>query len=171
MVLLLFRKVFLLSILGLAAVVLVGPVVAVVATLLPFALVGFAVWFVGRSLAGGRLVAWATAREAGQRLYRGVVVAPGRLAGRGWQGAKAVAHGTTRGLMRFAGFTGRVFFEGLAGASVGGILGAIGGGRYGDADIRVPLGLAAGALIGVLVALFWHQPARKPTLTLAGRRA
>jgi hypothetical protein len=84
------RRVLLWTLLGLATVVLIGPVAAVVGTVLPFTLIGVLVWLAARGI--GRLVARFRGTPAVERLARVGANLPEVARGAG----QAVQHGIRR---------------------------------------------------------------------------
>ena len=161
------RKTLLLTALGFLVVVVSGPLFAVLGAILPFFLVGLAVYLPYRVLYQKRPITWAGARQTGEAVSRVVFGVPIWVGQKVWYGARAplvglgyVVGGTVR-------FTRRVVVETLAGGAVGGVLGAIGGMDNHDLELRVPLGIALGAGVGLLVGAFWRDGKKVPTPKLA----
>jgi hypothetical protein len=143
------RKVILLAGLGFLTLLLIGPVLAVVATavavvaaVLPFILLGLAVWFpLQRWLCGRRPPSW-------HRLPR-VKAAWQRTAG------AVRRHGSQVGdTLRASGRTVAAFsLEVLSGAALGALLGLLRSPEGSVSALAILAGAGLGALVGVLVAL------------------
>jgi hypothetical protein len=140
------RKAAIMTAIGFLVIVLGGPLLGLIATLLPFLLVGFLIWLVIRMVILGPLV---VGRFIG-RVVRGVfriVTAPPRLIFRLIRGGVVrVGHGVGR----MSGFVRGIFWETVCGAAVGAMLGMIGGVQHEDAEFRVPIGAVIGGFIGLL---------------------
>src|SRR4051794_6575463 len=126
-----------LSLLGLAVLVLIGPVLAVVGTLLPFALVGLLAWGGYRGVKG-----LAARLRAGQRLPR--------LVGRDEKPILAALPAPQQSRGRFSQALW-VVAEVCCGALVGGGLAALAGWQQGMGFDLVALGTGIGAVVGFLV--------------------
>lgn len=176
----LLRKVVFLALLGLAAVVLVGPVIAVlsvafslVLVVAPFALIGFVVWLMIQVAVGRHRLAWNNVRQVGQTVadtvrhfsHRAaqVLQAPGRLA-RAIAGRAAYLAG---GLWRLARTGTRVVGEVLlitvVGLLVGGGVDLLFGPPRHDPGLLIPwnaiLGGALGCLTGIAMTVLERRRA------------
>ena len=176
----LLRKVVLLALLGLAAVILVGPVIAIlsvafslVLVVAPFAFIGFIVWIMIQVAAGRQRLAWDNVRQVGRTVvdtvqhisHRAaqVLQAPGRL-GReiGIRTAQLAA-----GLWRLARTGTRVIGEVLlitvVGLLVGGGVDLLFGPPRHDPGLLIPwnalLGGALGCLAGIAMAVLERRRA------------
>jgi hypothetical protein len=148
-----FRKIALMTLIGFGVLVLSGPAIAIIATLLPFALIGGLVWLVVQALLLGPRVAGAMIRNT----FRVVFGGPIWLLKRGWAGVKWVG-GTALSL---AGTTLSMIVPTVAGAFLGGVLGLIGGMEHNDADFRIPAGMAIGAGIGIVAGVLRSRPKQR----------
>lgn len=149
------------TVLGFLAIT-VGPVVAGVAlAVLPFALVGFGVWLAYQALHRGPRAVAEQVRDVGQGAYEHahrVVTLPVRASA----GLKRLVQRSGQLSLRLVRSLVGIFSPALAGALVGGALGATGGAHYHDLAVRVPAGIAMGALIGLVVGLQWRRSEPKP---------
>jgi hypothetical protein len=148
-----FRKVALMTLIGFGVLVLSGPAIAVIATLLPFALVGGLVWLLVQAVLLGPRVAGAMIRNTFKLVFGG----PIWLLKRAWGGVRWVG-GTAFAL---AGTALSMALPIAGGAFLGGVLGAIGGMEHNDADFRVPAGIAIGAGIGLVAGALRSRPKQK----------
>ncbi len=156
---------------GLAIVVLVGPL----AVLLFFAALGFIVWLAVRSAYLGKARAWEHTRVLGKKLA--VVVAAMAC----WGGAQlaALAEQTARSTYgrggRFAGralsmarqhvrFLGTMVLETLGGAGVGCLLGYVIANGTEALRPALIIGAIAGTCLGFLVGISRYEPAAGSSL-------
>jgi hypothetical protein len=156
------RKVIFLTILGFLVIVLAPVLIGVLSVVGPFALVGFMVWGGWQFVRHGGPGGWARIRAFGSGVFhagRTVAAVPARAFG----GAGRVAWTGAAVVLGVARFLGRVVLAGLAGAVIGGGLGALGALHYHDAHVRVPIGVLVGGLIGVVAAALRRAPAKELT--------
>jgi hypothetical protein len=144
----LLRKAAIMTAIGFLVIVLAGPIIGLIGTLLPFLIVGFLVWLVVRMVILGPIV---VGRFIG-RTVRGIVSLI--LAGPRWvfRRVRGGVRLVGSGVGRVSGFARGIFWETLCGGAVGAMLGMIGGMNHQDAEFRVPIGAAIGASIGLLAA-------------------
>ncbi len=170
----LLRKVVLLALLGVAAVVLVGPVVAILSVafslvliVAPFAFIGFLVWVMVQVAVGGQRLAWDNVRQLGRsiadtvqhvsRRAAQVLQAPARL---GKEIAGRTAH-LAGGAWRLARAGTRIIGEVLLITAVGLLIGGgvdlfAGTPRHGPGPMipwNALLGGALGCLAGTVMAI------------------
>jgi hypothetical protein len=166
----LLRRVFLLALLGLVAVVLVGPVIALVSValslvlvVLPFAVIGFVVWTLVQIAVGGKHLAWHNLREQGRalqetvrqivrlsaqvlhaplRLVKAIGLRAGDVAGGVWQLAKS---GTR--------LVGEILVITATGFLVGGGVDLVFGPAKQDPGLPVPLNALLGGALGCLAGV------------------
>jgi hypothetical protein len=150
-----------LALFGFVAILLVGPVVAVVAVLASFALIGFLFWLPIRLFLIRKPIDWARAKEKGRR-YGGMVVA-------GCSRIRAFlpANEAILEKSRHAGLFVAVFFrEVICGAVLGSMLGSIRATQGAFELWPIILGLCLGAGIGACVALAGALRAHRPKAAL-----
>ncbi len=155
------RLIVMFTVLGFLAIT-VGPVIlGIFVAILPFALVGFAIWLGIQTLHHGPRVVGEHIHGVGEDIYahaHRVAGLPAHVGARFGQAVRGVGYGIAR-LVRFVvGFVSPV----LGGALVGGFLGAAGGLHYHDMAVRLPVGLLIGGLIGLSVAILWRRAEAKP---------
>lgn len=150
------QKLLLLALFGFLAVVLAGPVIAlmfVVLSLLlvmvPFALVGMLLWLPFQAAVLGWRIDWDRVGAAMKAVAGGLYQAAAAVlsvAGRAlaWVG---------RSLWLITHFVFLVLLDVIVGAATGGMLGVIGGQMHGDTEGRVPLAMLIGAGVGLIVGL------------------
>lgn len=120
-----FRKLLFLAVLGLATVLLIGPVLALVAALfsvvfalvsalVPFALVGFLVWAVLQVLTTRPSVSWHRVRHGAARLYQTGFLGPIRAAVRTSTGLAHAGSAAGETAARVASLLGRILAVPLA---------------------------------------------------------
>lgn len=176
------RRFAFLTLLGLFAVVLVGPVVAVLAVILavvltavtlvlPFAVAGFLVWAPYQFLVHDQHKAWARVRETAWSFYQALVVAPVGLCVRASCAGGRLCQATMDRARRLAGFLRGVALETVGGSFVGGLVGTVGGLMHEEIDVRLPLGLLFGAVIGLLIGATRTRGTRAPVVVKAVPRA
>jgi hypothetical protein len=155
------RMLFLFTILGFLAIT-VGPVVlGLGVAMLPFALVGFAIWLAVQAIHHGPRAVGERMYGVGQGVYehaQRVAGGPGRFYGGCCQVARQTGQRVGRMIRSALGFVSPI----LGGALVGGFLGAAGGMHYHDLAVRIPVGVLVGGCIGLATALLWHRPQTKP---------
>jgi hypothetical protein len=174
------RKVLLLALLGLAAVVLVGPVVAILSVVFslllvvaPFAFIGFLVWLMIQVATGRQHLAWDHMRQFGRtvadnvqhvsrraayvlkapaRLGREIGIRAAHLAGGAWR----VARASTR-------VVGEVLLIAAIGLLVGGGMDLFLGPPRHDPGLPIPwnacLGAALGCLAGIVMVVLERRRA------------
>jgi hypothetical protein len=147
------RHVVLWTLIGFGVLVLSGPIIAIVGTLLPFALVGLLIWLVVRAIMLGPLM---VGRIIGRTVH--AVLAVPRWAGRtAFHGVRRVGQAG----WSTVSFVGSILLPAFAGALVGAMLGLIGGMEHNDADVRVPAGAVIGAGIGLVAGVTRPRRSRK----------
>jgi hypothetical protein len=152
------RQLAILTLVGFLVVTLSGPALALAGVLLPFALVGAGVWVLFKAVTLGPRVAFGLAASLIRGIVQAVLFIPRHLVS-----AAGVVLTKTGSAARVVGGT----LAPLAiGAIIGGALGAVGGVQHNDPEIRVPVGLALGAGVGMLFALTRTKPAREQILTV-----
>jgi hypothetical protein len=152
------RKFGYFAFMGLAALLLAGPLlgivvalfslfVAMVSLLAPFAVIGLLVWVPIRVLSGNPRKAWDEARQAGGTLWNSVLKPPMARGKRmcSWAGG---AFGSTRGR---AEQVGGMLVETTCGAAVGALLGIAAGIASQEFVADAGMGAAAGAVVGMFV--------------------
>jgi hypothetical protein len=154
------RKVCLMTLIGVGVVFLAGPALAVVGTLLPFALIGALVWVAVQAVVAGPRVAGRTVRAGARTAFRLVSAGPiwlGRnvIGGVGFMG---------RTVLSLLGFAFRILLPTVAGLVLGAVLGLIGGIKHDDAEVRIPAGAVIGAGVGFLAGAL---RGKKSTKTVA----
>ncbi len=165
-----FCKLLALSIVGLAAIVLVGPVLAVLGVLLPFALIGWLAILACHGLRqafGERDVQkdLASARRAARAAGRG-----GRwllTGGLPWLGGRVTAfrarlHRASEAVRGFTPAVTGVLRETLCGAVVGAMLGLMANLQAPGPNYFVLIGGLTGAAAGLGVSLLKRRPAPEP---------
>ncbi len=176
----LLRKVVLLALLGLAAVVLIGPVIAVLSVafslvliVAPFALIGFIVWLMIQVAVGRHRLAWDSVRHVGRAVaetvqhlsHRAVQVlqAPGRLARAIGSRATLLAGGLWRLARVSTRVAGEVLLITVVGLLVGGGVDLLFGPPRHDPGLLIPwnaiLGGALGCLAGIAMAVLERRRA------------
>jgi hypothetical protein len=166
------RKVLFLALFGFLAVMLAGPVLAlvsifislilsVVAVVLPFALIGLLLWLPFQALVLGRKIDWHKIGRAGGVFFRGAFGALGGVVRGGFRILGAVGSK----LKAVALFVSRIVLDLVGGALAGGVLGVIGGKIHGDVEGRVPIAMLIGAGVGLVVALARLTERSKPAVT------
>lgn len=172
------RKIFLLTVMGFAVVLLSGPVLAILSVLLSFgaviagfALVGFLVWLPFRMIAVGPDRALANAREMGAGLARDAgQVVRGGVRAVSWPlravratlfGLLTVAWFGVRATFTTARFAAGLAFLAAMGAALGAILGASVGITQGhDVGAAVAVNTIAGAAIAAAAGIVLSFPRR-----------
>ncbi len=157
------RKIAVITLVGFLVVTLGGPALALAGTLLPFLLVGSAVYLAYRAVTLGPRIAFRTLSKGLRLTARAVTVVPFWIAGKTWGGVRHV------GLA--ARTLGGIALEGIGGAIVGGGLGIIGGMQHHDVEWRVPMGALIGLGVGLVIALTHTRPARTPAAAPAAAPA
>jgi hypothetical protein len=160
------RKIGLLALFGFGAIVLSGPILAVLSVVLSigmvvlaFALVGFLVWFPLRIMAVGSRVAFENVHDMGRGIGRGLGHAGGgigRLVGFPVRAVGAVAGGGLRlagATLRMTWSTTRVVSELAAVGLAGGLAGvamAVVTAPHADWGVAIPTNAVVGGMIGLL---------------------
>ena len=145
------RKAAIITLVGFLAIALAGPIVALLGTMLPFALVGLAVYVPYRLVILAKQGGWPAVSRAAGKTVRMAFAPPRWVLGK----VAGVFVGTIRLVRGALGFVSGVVFPPLGGAIAGAVLGAVGGMEHGDAEMRAPVGALIGASIG-LVAVLWR---------------
>jgi hypothetical protein len=165
MLIMLVRNFAFLSLVGFLAVVLIGPVLAVLGVMFSFAVIGLVFWIPFRLLILGQPVDWARYRDLSRR-YAGPVFSRCRHLGR-------LGHGyfdQGRECYLKARATGRYLLaiarETTCGMLVGGLVGLMNSPPYVFPQTiehgLVWPGMLVGAAVGALVGLASRRPAREP---------
>jgi hypothetical protein len=153
------RKVALMTLIGFMVIVLSGPIIAVAAALLPFALIGFVFYLLLQALILGPRVAGKIVGETFRGLFHVFVLGPARLLAKVGHGAGFLLHlGWS-----FVAFLLAILLPTVLGGVVGGALGVVGGIEHQDADMRIPAGIVIGAAIGAMAGFMMRgkpQPKR-----------
>jgi hypothetical protein len=157
------RQLAILTLVGFLVVTLSGPVLALLGVFLPFALIGAGVWVLFKAVTLGPRVAFGLATGLIRGIVQAVLFIPRQLFG-----AAGIVLTKTGSAARLVG---GALAPLVIGAVVGGVLGAVGGVQNNDPEIRIPLGLALGAGVGVLIAATRTRPAREQVLTVQPVRA
>jgi hypothetical protein len=144
-----FKKLALLALTGFLAVMLIGPVVAVLGVLISFAAIGLLIWLPIRIFILGKPVDWGQVRQASRKYGGPVVAGCNRIGG----GILARAEAFCRRVNAVVRFVGAIFLETCCGAVVGGLLGLLRGSHASFPWESVIWGLGIGAFVGALVAL------------------
>ena len=152
------RQLAILTLVGFLVVTLAGPVLALAGVLLPFALVGAAVWVFFKAVTLGPRVAFGLAGKLLRGIFQAVIFIPRKLFG-----AAGIVLTKTGSAVRIAG---GALAPIVIGAVIGGVLGGVGGAQHHDAELRIPVGLALGAGIGLLVSATRSKPAREQILNV-----
>ena len=176
----LLRKVFLLALLGLAAVLLVGPVIAIlsvafslVLVVAPFAFIGFIVWLMIQVAVGRYRLAWDSVRQVGRNVadtvqhagHRAaqILQAPSRLAREIGLRAANLAGGLWRLARTGTRVVGEVLLITVVGLLVGGGVDLLFGPSRHDPGLLIPwnalLGGALGCLAGIAMAVLERRRA------------
>jgi len=153
----LFARVGMLGLLGFAVVILAGPVIGILAAILPFVLIGFVAWCLIQLLHSGPRATWETLRQAGRftgaatvKVAHGfgrVFTFPAQTAVRAYHGSRQLAgkawRGTTAGV--------KMAVEGgvvtLSGAGIGLVVGLVTSATKQDREMAVPMNIAVGAAL------------------------
>jgi hypothetical protein len=142
------RKLVLWVPLGFAAVLFLGPVLALAAAVLPFIFVGFVVWLVLHLLSGRRCRPWPHLDQARRHCVRVSEAVLRDL----WRAGQSLQQ-TGRRLGTFV-------LEGFSGSVVGGVLALVRDPEHPPTALALLAGAALGGLLGVLVALSHLRLAR-----------
>jgi hypothetical protein len=152
------RQLAILTLVGFLVVTLSGPALALLGVFLPFAVVGAGVWVLFKAITVGPRVAFGLAAAFIRGIVQIVLFIPRQL----FSAASVVLTKTGSATRVLAGALAPL----VIGAVVGGALGFVGGAEYHDQEIRVPVGLALGAGVGLLFAVTRSRPAREQILTV-----
>jgi hypothetical protein len=152
------RQLAILTLVGFLVVTLGGPALALIGVLLPFALVGAGVWVIFKAVTLGPKVAFGLAASLIRGVFNVVLFIPRQL----FSAAGFVLTKTGTAVKVVVGALAPL----VLGAMVGGILGGVGGVQHHDPEIRIPVGLALGAGVGLLYAITRTKPAREQILTV-----
>jgi hypothetical protein len=158
-----FGQLFSWAAVGFVAVLLIGPVVAllsallamvitILAVLLPFVVIGFLVWGGFQIVSHTPRSAWNNIRQAGQDVAKVMLVTPFRVCKGACVGTANVAKGIVRRSWYTLGVAGRILLDALCGAAVGALLGSITMSDNVQESVRViVIATALGAITGALV--------------------
>ena len=152
------RQLAILTLVGFLVVTLSGPVLALLGVFLPFALVGAGVWVLFKAATLGPRVALGLAGGLLRGIFQAVIYIPRKLFA-----AAGIVLTKTGSAARIAG--GAITPIVIA-AAIGGVLGGVGGVQHNDPEIRIPVGLALGAGVGLLIAATRTRPAREQVLNV-----
>jgi hypothetical protein len=152
------RQLAILTLVGFLVVTLSGPALALLGVLLPFALVGAGVWLLVKVITAGPRVAFGLAGALIRGTVQAILFIPRHL----FAAASTVLSKTGSGARVVAGALAPL----AIGAIIGGGLGFVGGAEHHDQEIRIPLGLAMGAGVGLLYAVTRSRPATEKILTV-----
>lgn len=152
------RQLLIWTLVGFLVITLGGPAIALIGALLPFAIVGGLVWLVYKGLTLGPRVAFHLIASTLRSLVGLILFLPKKALDLGaWTIAQIE---TVLGLgLRMAGPV-------AAGAIVGGALGYTGGMQHHDVAIRLPIGVAMGAGIGLLAFAVRSSPVKKEVVVV-----
>ena len=167
---LLAARIGLLAVFGFAVIVLIGPAVAILATLLPFVLVGAIAWCLVQLLVHGPQAAWRRLGEAG----RLVVASAGRVGHavtRLAQGTRSLAVRAWRGSAAGAKLAAEWGAVALCGAGIGLAVGLVTGWQNHDREVAVPLNVVLGGLMasGVWAGMTLLGRKKVPVVEVASR--
>jgi hypothetical protein len=160
-------KIFSFALLGFLAILLVGPVIAVLSVflsivlamlsfaiaalgiLLPFAVLGFLVWAPLHALFSGRPVQWRTLG----RMCKGILDIVLSIPRRAWSMMTGSGKAAQEKITGLSSHIGVVLFETFCGALVGFMLGVMAGNMSAAPDIGevIGIGVLIGAILGALV--------------------
>jgi hypothetical protein len=143
------RKLTFLSVLGFLAMVLLGPVLAILGVMLSFAVLGLVVWVPIRVLMFGRPLEWDRWGQTGKKYCGAVFRGCNRISSQFHSGGGVVLEKASA-----AGrFLGTILRETACGALVGAMLGLLQGAQGSFQPRTVGLGVLIGAGVGAFVAL------------------
>jgi hypothetical protein len=158
------RKIAIVTLIGFAAVVLSGPLIAAVAALLPFAIVGALIYLFIKAIILGPYVVGKIIGETFRGIGFVIVGLPLRILRKAGRGIGFVLH-TGWAAVAFA-FS--IAMPAVLGSVAGALLGVVGGIEHSDVEMRVPAGIVIGAAVGAVAGLLLrHKPARKPVVLRA----
>ena len=152
------RQLAILTLVGFLVVTLSGPALALLGVMLPFAVVGGGVWLAFKVLTVGPRVAFGLAGALIRGTVNVVLFIPRQL----FSAAGVVLTKTGSATRILAGVLAPL----VIGAVAGGALGFVGGAEHHDQEVRIPLGLALGAGVGLLYAVTRSRPAQEKILTV-----
>jgi hypothetical protein len=155
-----FHKIAIMVLIGFAAVVLSGPLIAVAAALLPFAILGAMIYLLVKAMILGPYVVGKIIGEAFRGILFLLVIAPARALGKAGQAVSFVLRNAWSGLA----VTLSVVFPSIVGGVIGALLGVIGGIEHSDADMRIPAGLFIGAAIGAVAGILLRERSHPKTV-------
>jgi hypothetical protein len=177
------RKLCFFTLMGFLALILLGPVIAVVATLLslvltvlllvlPFAVIGYLVWIPYQVLSRDKQAAWNNIRDAGLAFHQALVVVPAGICAQVCRGGARIGRFALEKTRRLKKFLAGIATETVCGTLVGGVVGMVGSLIHQDNPLewRVPVGFLLGAIIGALIGLVWTKPAKQPVAVQVARR-
>jgi hypothetical protein len=168
-------KLFYLALLGFVAIILVGPVLgiiaaiisvafSVIATILPFALLGLLIWVIISFFTNGHRKTWHEIRHASESTYRSTLKRPMVHCARACRGTWHAGHAVwsrfrpgerCRKAQHVCAETAAACAE-TAAATVSTVR------RGTHRAVEVAIEVLSGALIGTLVGLFWTWQTRQP---------
>lgn len=141
----LLRKALFLSLLGFAAIALIGPIIALVSTLLVFALIGLVTWPILRGI-------WGTMTRSKDKAEHPIPQPkPALREEQRSLAARLRDHRAWHWVGEQARFTGGVVLEVVCGALLGAMLGLLAGRESPDVEQYVGIGAVVGAFVGILV--------------------
>jgi hypothetical protein len=166
-----FARVGMLGLLGFAVVILAGPLIGIIATILPFVLIGFVAWCLIQLLHSGPRATWQTLREACR--FAGAVTAkvahgfgrvftyPAQSAVRVYHASRQLAGKAWRGTTAGAKMAVEGGVVTLSGAGIGLVVGLITSATKQDREFAVPTNIAIGAALAAGVWVVMTVMARR----------
>lgn len=155
----LFRKAVSYSLLGFLVITLVGPIVAILGTLLGFAIIGLITWPLVR-------VTWLLVVGSGDKAKQPAVAVSTPAPAHCEKRPCAIDRPHRRAAWRWLGdqtrFAGGVLFEVACGALVGASLGLLAGWNSASPEQYLGISAAVGAFLGILVGKTGREPAPEP---------
>jgi hypothetical protein len=142
------RKIAIMTLIGFVAIVLSGPIIAAVAAILPFAIVGALIYLLIKAVLVGPFVVGKVIGQTFRGIFFVLIGLPVRLLGKAGNAFLFVVHVVWSTLA----FGLSIVFPVVVGGILGGALGLIGGIEHNDVDMRIPAGILIGAGVGLVAA-------------------
>jgi len=155
-----FHRIAIMVLIGFAAVVLSGPLIAVAAALLPFAILGAVIYLIVKAMILGPYVVGKIIGETFRGILFLLVIVPARALGKAGRAVGFVLHSAWSGVALALS----VMFPSIVGGVIGAVLGVIGGIEHSDADVRIPAGLLIGAVIGAVAGILLRERSQPKTV-------